>query len=286
MLTTGRATVRYVSIHTSSICHGIDHYLRLGIPKDASVTEIKNAFIVKAKSSHPDLNQNSNSAAQKFCLLRDAYECLRDETKRAAYDGSSTVHSLHRAAPLRRRKHAVRWKRAHSRAQEEEKKGRLQEEARERRMAKEFGTTVAEVSIRNLIHDGQIGKAIGEWSALGAPLELCEFMLEQYRLTRHFPTDADLKAMLDALHASEVPTPGSYTYMEELSAPSAVAVFVERKTHIYNALICVANRVSTVHTVLKIVDEMARRGVEKDAETLDIVLWAMGCGSYGDSSRG
>lgn len=237
--------------------------------------------------AHPDLNQ-SKSAEEEFRLLKAAYDCLRDEGKRAAYDSNKTHNFAQRA----RRQHAMRRTRTRTRGEPESAAARAQEEGRtrerERRMAREYGTTVAEVSIRALIHAGNIREAIQAWSALGAPLDLCEFLLEQCRLTRQFPEDGDLKAMLDALHASEVPQPGSYSYSETgvQDMHRAVAVFVEEKTHIYNALICVANRIATVHTVLKIVDEMDRRDIEKDAETLDFVLWALGCGSYGDSSRG
>lgn len=145
--------------------------------------------------------------------------------------------------------------------------------ARERRMAREHGSTVAEVAIRKLVLERKLGEAIAAWAGLGAPLELCEFLLEQCRLTQQFPEATDLTALLDVLHASEEPPEVAV----QGSAPigDSVSLWVQHKTTIYNSLICVANSVSTLETVFKILEEMETRGIEKDVATIDGVMWAI-----------
>ena len=63
-----------------------DYYEVLGVAKDASKSEIKSAYRRLAKKYHPDLNQGSEEAAEKFKEMSEAYEVLADEQKRAAYD--------------------------------------------------------------------------------------------------------------------------------------------------------------------------------------------------------
>jgi len=62
-----------------------DFYDVLGIPKEASGTEIKKAYRKLAKEKHPDRNKSAN-ADQEFKEVQEAYEVLSDENKRKAYD--------------------------------------------------------------------------------------------------------------------------------------------------------------------------------------------------------
>lgn len=63
-----------------------NYYDVLGVKKDASQDEIKNAYHKLARQYHPDLHPNDPQAAEKFKEINEAYETLGDAQKRAAYD--------------------------------------------------------------------------------------------------------------------------------------------------------------------------------------------------------
>jgi len=63
-----------------------DYYKILGVPKDASQDDIKKAFHSLAKKYHPDTNRGNTAAKRMFQEIRDAYETLRDPSKREQYD--------------------------------------------------------------------------------------------------------------------------------------------------------------------------------------------------------
>ena len=63
-----------------------DYYDVLGIKRGASDADIKSAFRRLAKELHPDRNPDDASSEQKFKEINEAYEVLKDEQKRAAYD--------------------------------------------------------------------------------------------------------------------------------------------------------------------------------------------------------
>lgn len=63
-----------------------DFYSLLGVERGADEAAIKSAFRKAAMKFHPDRNQGDGSAEQKFKEVNEAYECLSDPQKRAAYD--------------------------------------------------------------------------------------------------------------------------------------------------------------------------------------------------------
>uniref|UniRef100_A0A453R491 Chaperone protein dnaJ 1, mitochondrial n=1 Tax=Aegilops tauschii subsp. strangulata TaxID=200361 RepID=A0A453R491_AEGTS len=74
-----------------------DYYKILGVTKDASQDDIKKAFQSLAKKYHPDTNRGNTAAKRMFQEVRDAYETLRDPSKRQQYDmlfsGGSAANS-------------------------------------------------------------------------------------------------------------------------------------------------------------------------------------------------
>ena len=63
-----------------------DYYDLLGISKSASDAEIKKAYRTLAMKYHPDRNPGNKEAEIKFREVTEAYEILKDDQKRAAYD--------------------------------------------------------------------------------------------------------------------------------------------------------------------------------------------------------
>ncbi|MDD3876179.1 MAG: J domain-containing protein [Bacteroidales bacterium] len=63
----------------------VNYYNILGITHNASISEIKKAFRIKAKLCHPDVNKSFNAKAA-FQLINEAYQILVDVEKRKQYD--------------------------------------------------------------------------------------------------------------------------------------------------------------------------------------------------------
>jgi molecular chaperone DnaJ len=63
-----------------------DFYEALGVRRGASPEDIKKAYRKLAMQHHPDRNPGDKAAEHKFKELSEAYEVLKDEQKRAAYD--------------------------------------------------------------------------------------------------------------------------------------------------------------------------------------------------------
>ncbi|WP_119421996.1 molecular chaperone DnaJ [Desertibaculum subflavum] len=63
-----------------------DYYEILGVARDADAEAMKRAFRKEAMKCHPDRNPNNKEAEQKFKELNEAYDVLKDDQKRAAYD--------------------------------------------------------------------------------------------------------------------------------------------------------------------------------------------------------
>ena len=63
-----------------------DYYEVLGVSKTASDGDIKKAYRRLAMKYHPDRNTDDDDAEARFKEAREAYEILKDEDKRSAYD--------------------------------------------------------------------------------------------------------------------------------------------------------------------------------------------------------
>ena len=63
-----------------------DYYDILGVSRDASSDEIKKAYRKLAMKYHPDQNKDNAEAETRFKEVNEAYDVLKDEEKRAAYD--------------------------------------------------------------------------------------------------------------------------------------------------------------------------------------------------------
>ncbi|MBE6450879.1 MAG: molecular chaperone DnaJ [Alphaproteobacteria bacterium] len=63
-----------------------DYYELLEVNKNASADEIKRSFRKLAMKYHPDRNPDDKEAELKFKEINEAYEVLKDDQKRAAYD--------------------------------------------------------------------------------------------------------------------------------------------------------------------------------------------------------
>ncbi len=68
----------------------MDYYEVLGVPKNASLREIKSAYRKLAKIYHPDISPGDKQKEDKFRLIKEAYEVLSDREKREAYDRFGT----------------------------------------------------------------------------------------------------------------------------------------------------------------------------------------------------
>lgn len=63
-----------------------DFYETLGVSKSADAGALKKAYRTLAMKYHPDRNAGEKDAEQKFKEINEAYDVLKDEEKRAAYD--------------------------------------------------------------------------------------------------------------------------------------------------------------------------------------------------------
>jgi len=63
-----------------------DYYATLGVARDASAEDLKRAYRKLAMQYHPDRNPGDKKAEARFKDVSEAYDILKDDQKRAAYD--------------------------------------------------------------------------------------------------------------------------------------------------------------------------------------------------------
>src|SRR5688572_7934362 len=64
----------------------MDLYIVLGVPQEASDSEIKRAYRRLARRYHPDINPGDQTAEARFRQILEAYETLIDPARRSRYD--------------------------------------------------------------------------------------------------------------------------------------------------------------------------------------------------------
>ncbi len=63
-----------------------DYYATLGVARDASADDLKKAYRKLAMQFHPDRNPGDKPAEARFKEVNEAYDILKDDQKRSAYD--------------------------------------------------------------------------------------------------------------------------------------------------------------------------------------------------------
>ncbi len=69
-----------------------DYYKVLQLSESATLEDIKSAFRRLARDCHPDLHPNDAGAAERFRVLREAYEVLSDSARRNRYDRQRNIN--------------------------------------------------------------------------------------------------------------------------------------------------------------------------------------------------
>lgn len=62
------------------------HYDILGVPPDATRSDIKKRFYTLSRETHPDVNRHDPNASERFSEVSEAYTVLGNESKRKQYD--------------------------------------------------------------------------------------------------------------------------------------------------------------------------------------------------------
>lgn len=114
------------------------YYDTLGVPRNASDAQIKNAYREQIKFFHPDVFQGSPEIArQKSQELNEAYGVLSDPEKREAYDTWLRMKDYQKAQAKRKAEEEARKEEERRKEAEEQEQKRREEEGREQQEADE-----------------------------------------------------------------------------------------------------------------------------------------------------
>ena len=88
-----------------------DFYDILGVPRNASQKDIRQAYRGMARQFHPDVNGGEKTSEEKFKQINEAYSVLSDENKRRRYDrhGDNWANSERIEEAARGRRGGFRW---------------------------------------------------------------------------------------------------------------------------------------------------------------------------------
>jgi hypothetical protein len=76
----------YLLVFAAAVLAARDLYKVLGVPRTATIDQIKKKFRKRALSEHPDKHPGDSNAHARFVKLTEAYDTLSDPEKRRLYD--------------------------------------------------------------------------------------------------------------------------------------------------------------------------------------------------------
>ncbi|KLU65755.1 chaperone protein DnaJ [Desulfosporosinus acididurans] len=82
----------------------------LGVPDDADVKMIRQAYRELAKKYHPDINPNDRSLPKRFILITEAYEILSSGKNAGRHSGLSATDDIENRPPFGEKLYWDWWK--------------------------------------------------------------------------------------------------------------------------------------------------------------------------------
>ena len=93
-----QSPLRYLTRQQITLVQRAEHlYETVGVAPSASLPEIRAAYHARCKAAHPDLQEDSAAANDEMVSLNLAWEILREDELRAAYDW---IQEHHRTAAV------------------------------------------------------------------------------------------------------------------------------------------------------------------------------------------
>lgn len=91
---------QFSTVYSRRFLSNKTHYTVLNIKPNASIKEIRDAYIKLSKEFHPDSNQNKSNSHEQFISIKKAYDVLSDVRTRWQYDQelSGGFHQMNRMA--------------------------------------------------------------------------------------------------------------------------------------------------------------------------------------------